>query len=167
MLLSVKLFFLISIRLKEKTGIYSVGGKYCQYLFYWFRPTLGQVSRPDGELGASCFFILREAVRSVHAGAAPARSVTGVSLQGQARAVCLCFVNRDYERAAGRQVGGGGDSPILTRARPPPHSVSLPLPFYVLLPLSPNNQHPAHTVLPKKKNPNGNGDACQTNSQEV
>lgn len=53
----------------------------------------------------------------------------GVSLHGQTWAVCLCFVNRDYERLA----GGGGDSRAIciTQAEHacPSNSVTFSLPF--------------------------------------
>lgn len=78
-------------------------------------PLKSEVS--PSELGANFFVVLHKAVMTVHGlcelskrSSCSSRHVTGASLHGQIRAVCLCFVNRDYERAAGRQVGGGGDS---------------------------------------------------------
>lgn len=65
----------------------------------------------DVELGAM-FFILHKAVRTCLCESSErggSRHVSGVSLHGEAQAACLCFVNRDYETAAGRQVGRGGD----------------------------------------------------------
>lgn len=80
----------------------------------------------------------------------------------QAGAACLCFVNRDYDRAVGRPVGGGGGDSPRAWAGPPPSSLCHPpLPNRALFSLSPNTQHPAHTLLKLET------DIWQTKSQEV
>lgn len=83
--------------------------------------------------------------------------VTGVSLHGQIRASCLCFVNRDYERAASRQVGVANHADSVTF---PPPSVSPPICCSLL---SPNKQN----LLPTQSRLLLEIDACRTNTPEV
>lgn len=71
------------------------------------------------------------------------RHVTGVSLHDQTRGVCLCFVNRDYERAAGRH-SVVGQAAVQLFASP---ILSTP----TLLTLSPSPSVPLHGLILHKK----------------
>lgn len=143
---------------------------------------LKQLKPADVELGAMFFLVTVQGfVWAVKQSRCRSRHVAGVSLHDQTRGVCHCFVNRDYERAAGRLFSGGAGSSAAICITHPEHthlanSVTFPLPpalpSCLLLPFVVNNQHLAQTVLhswshPSQKRENENGETFQTDTQEV